>query len=44
MNEALREVALEAGAPVEVVNELWFGIFCMKFADILLTMAEEASQ
>ncbi len=44
MNELLRKVALEAGAPVEVLDELWFNIFCMKFADALLAMAEEESQ
>jgi hypothetical protein len=43
MNNALREVALEAGAPAEVIDELWFSIFCMKFADVLLRMAEEES-
>lgn len=44
MNEVLREVALEAGAPAEVIDTMWFNIFCVKFADILLTMAEEESQ
>lgn len=44
MNELLRKVALEAGAPAEVLDELWFNIFCMKFADALLTMAKEESQ
>jgi hypothetical protein len=44
MNEALRKIALEAGAPVEVLDEFWFNIFCMKFADVLLAMTEEESQ
>lgn len=41
MNDLMREIALEAGAPVEMLDELWFNIFCMKFADKLLQMAEE---
>lgn len=41
MNDALKELVLEAGAPEEVINELWFNLFCIKFADILLTLAEE---
>lgn len=44
MNELLREVALEAGAPVAVLDELWFNIFCMKFADTIITMVEEEAQ
>ena len=42
MNPELREIALAAGAPEEVINDLWFNLFCQQFADILLTMAEEA--
>lgn len=41
MNEELRALAEQAGAPEEVLDTLWFNVFCMKFADILLTMAEE---
>lgn len=41
MNELLREMALKAGAPKEVIDTLWFNIFCQKFADQLLTYAEE---
>jgi hypothetical protein len=41
MNQVLREVALTAGAPVEMLDQLWFNIFCMKFADALLDMAEK---
>jgi hypothetical protein len=40
MNEALREIALEAGAPVQVIDELWFNIFCIKFADAILALAK----
>lgn len=41
MNDALREVAELAGAPEDMLNSLWFNIFCIKFADLILTMAEE---
>jgi hypothetical protein len=41
MNEQLKKIAAAAGAPVEVINQLWFGIFCQKFADVLLTLAQE---
>lgn len=42
MNEALMEIAREAGAPEEMMTELWFNIFCIKFADAILTLAEES--
>ena len=42
MNEELKKLVLEAGAPKEVMNDLWFNVFCIKFADLLLTLAEEA--
>lgn len=42
MNEELKKLVIEAGAPKEVLNELWFNLFCIKFADVLLTLAEEA--
>ena len=41
MNEALREIAEEAGAPEDMLNELWFNIFCQKFAHLLLLAAED---
>jgi hypothetical protein len=41
MNEELKKLAQQAGAPEEVLNELWFGLFCMKFADVILTEAEQ---
>ena len=40
MNEALREIAILAGAPEEVIDTLWFNIFCQNFAHLLLEMAE----
>ena len=41
MNEELRQIAIEAGAPEDMLNEFWFNIFCVKFADAILTLAEE---
>jgi len=41
MNEFLKEIAIKAGAPEEVINELWFNIFCQKFAHELLIILEE---
>ena len=41
MNDELRKVAVEAGAPVEVIDALWFNIFCVNFAHLLLEMAEQ---
>jgi hypothetical protein len=41
MNEVLKEIVIKAGAPKEVVDEMWFNIFCQKFADELMTVLEE---
>ena len=41
MNEALRELAVAAGAPEDLLDQLWFSIFCQQFAHLLLEMAEE---
>lgn len=41
MNEELKALVLRAGAPAEVLHQHWFNLFCMKFADVLLTQAEE---
>lgn len=40
MNEILKEFAIKAGAPDDVLDELWFSMFCMKFADILISAME----
>ena len=32
MNKELKQLVLKAGAPDEVLNELWFNIFCQQFA------------
>lgn len=41
MNTELKKLAQQAGAPEEVIDTLWFNIFCMKFADAILTNAEQ---
>ena len=40
MNDAMRDIAERAGAPAEVLDQLWFNIFCLKFAHMLLELAE----
>ena len=32
MNDELKAIAVEAGAPEEMLNTLWFNVFCQKFA------------
>jgi len=41
MNEELKKIAIEAGAPDEVINDLWFNVFCIKFADLLIQEMED---
>ena len=41
MNEALMELARAAGAPEEMLEDLWFNIFCQRFADVLLCELEK---
>jgi len=41
MNDELKALVLKAGAPKEVMDELWFNLFCKQFAYVLLTEAEE---
>lgn len=43
MNDELRKIAVAAGAPAEVIDTLWFNMFCMQFAHLLLEMAEQES-
>ncbi len=44
MNDELKQIAQAAGAPEEVINELWFNIFCLKFAHMLLELVEKEHQ
>ena len=41
MNDELRKLVIEAGAPEDVMNQMWFNIFCQQFAHLLLLMVEE---
>ena len=41
MNQELQAIAREAGAPEDMMNALWFNVFCMKFAHLILLAAEE---
>ncbi len=41
MNQELRQIAIEAGAPEDVLDTLWFNIFCQNFAHLILLAAEE---
>jgi len=41
MNEELKKIAIEAGAPEEVINDFWFNVFCIKFADLLIQEIED---
>lgn len=40
MNEDLKAIVIKAGAPKEVLEELWFSMFCMKFADLIIAELE----
>jgi hypothetical protein len=41
MNEALKAIAIQAEAPEEVINTLWFNIFCQKFAYLVVEELEK---
>jgi len=41
MNEQLRKLVERADAPADVLNEIWFHIFCQKFANLLLAEMED---
>jgi hypothetical protein len=43
MNAVLNKLAIEAGAPTEVMDQLWFQVFCLKFADLLIKECEESN-
>ena len=44
MNEELKQLVLKAGAPKEVLDELWFNIFCQNFAHLLISTMEEENE
>jgi len=41
MNEELKQLAIEAGAPEDMLDSLWFNVFCQNFAHLILLAAEE---
>jgi hypothetical protein len=41
MNEELKKIAVAAGAPKEMLEELWFNIFCQQYANLILEAIEE---
>jgi hypothetical protein len=44
MNEFLKEIVVKAGAPDEVIDELWFHIFCQKFAHFIIEEMENIDE
>jgi hypothetical protein len=44
MNDELKALAVEAGAPEEVLNTLWFNVFCQKFAYLLANELEKSCE
>jgi hypothetical protein len=42
MNDELKAIAIEAGAPDELLDKLWFSMFCMKFTDLLIAELEQS--
>jgi hypothetical protein len=41
VNDELKALAMAAGAPEDVMDELWFSIFCKQFAHLLLEEMEK---
>ena len=41
MNDELKAIAVEAGAPEEMLNTLWFNVFCQKFAYLVADLVAE---
>lgn len=42
MNAELMKLVKAAGAPREVINDMWFQVFCYKFAYLLTEELEKA--
>ena len=40
MNTELERIVRAAGAPEEVMTELWFVVFCQQFAHLLIAQLE----
>lgn len=41
MTKDFEQLIRASGAPEEMMDQMWFIIFCHKFADNLLTLAEQ---
>jgi hypothetical protein len=41
MNQALKDLCVEADCPEDVLNSLWFNIFIQKFSHLLIQALEE---
>jgi len=41
MNDELKALAVEAGVPENVLNKLWFNVFCQKFAYLIAEELEK---
>lgn len=41
MNEALKELVVRAGAPEQVMDQMWFHVFCQKFAGVIFDELEK---
>ena len=44
MNDELKALAVKAGVPDEVLNKLWFNIFCQKFAYLIAEELETENE
>ena len=40
MNDELKALVIAAGAPEDVMDELWFSIFCKQFAHLIIEEVE----
>ena len=41
MNEELKAIVIRAGAPAEMLGEMWFHIFCQRFVQEILDKRNE---
>lgn len=41
MNEELLKLVKAAGAPKQVMDKMWFHLFCQTFADLLMKEVEK---
>ncbi len=39
MNEELKAIVIRAGAPAEMLEQMWFHIFCQRFVQEILDQA-----